>query len=169
MKVCPKCNQNYTDENLNFCLKDGELLRQFDDAPTTMMMDAPRITNQTNWQQTPYQQPPSEPIAPWQTQQPAFQNQSFGIAQMSRSQDQTLPTIALVLGISSLLLICCYGGIWLGIPAAIVGFIGMKNADSDPNRYGGRGMAIAGMVLGIITFLIAIGFLILGIAGNIFN
>lgn len=168
MKVCPKCNQNYTDENLNFCLNDGEMLTQFDDAPPTIMMDAPRITNQTNWQQTQYQQP-SQPMAAWQNQQPSAQNQSYGITRTPFSQDQTLPTVALILGISSLVMICCYGGIWLGLPAVIVGWLGMKNADSDPAKYGGRGMAIAGMVIGIITFLMAIGFIILAFVGNIFN
>jgi hypothetical protein len=168
MKSCPKCNQNYSDENLNFCLNDGELLRQYDDAPPTIIMDAPRVTNQTSWQQSQYQ-PPPEPLAPWQTQSPMGQNQSYGVAQMVRSPDQTLPTISLVLGILSLVMICCYGGIWLGLPAAIVGFLAMRNADSDPIQYGGRGLAIGGMVLGIITFLMAIGFLILGIVSSIFN
>ncbi len=168
MKVCPKCNQNYTDENLNFCLNDGELLKQYDDAPPTIIMDAPRVTNQTNWQQSQYQSPP-QPMASWQNQQSNIQNQPYGMAQMMRSQDQTLPTISMILGILSLIMICCYGGIWLGLPAAIVGFIGMRNADSDSIQYGGRGMAIGGMVLGIISFLTSIGFLILGIVSSIFN
>jgi hypothetical protein len=46
MKICPGCNQTYADENLNFCLNDGELLQQFgDDAPPTIMMDSSRTTN----------------------------------------------------------------------------------------------------------------------------
>lgn len=169
MKICPKCNQNYSDSNINFCLNDGELLSQYDDAPPTIIMDAPRITNQTNWQQTQYQPPAPEPLATWQTQQSPVQNQQFGVAQMSSSQDQTLPIISLVLGTLSILLICCYGGIWLGVPAAIVGFLAMKNADHDPVRYGGRGMAIGGMVTGIITFLIAVGFIVLGIFSSFIN
>ena len=169
MKVCPKCNQKYTDENLNFCLNDGEMLNEYDDAPPTIMMDAPRITNQTNWQQAQYQ-PPSQPMSSWQQNQPATaQNQAFGVMRPSFSQDQTLPTVSLILGVMSLLMVCCYGGIWLGLPALIVGYLGMKNADNEPSKYGGRGMAIAGMVIGIITFLMSIGFVILGIAGNIFN
>jgi hypothetical protein len=56
--------------------------------------------------------------------------------------------------------------LWLGVPAAIVGFMGMRNTDRDPARYGGRGLAIAGMVIGIITFVISMLLLVLGVAGN---
>jgi hypothetical protein len=64
-------------------------------------------------------------------------------------------------------MICCYGGLWLGLPAAIVGYIGMRNADSDPTRYGGRGLAIGGMVAGIITFLAFLGWIALILMGSL--
>jgi len=40
MKTCPKCNTEYTDETLNFCLEDGEWLvgAETDDDPTTAVM-----------------------------------------------------------------------------------------------------------------------------------
>jgi hypothetical protein len=164
MKICPRCGQGYTDSSINFCLNDGELLvlygadepktlfsdpapTQFDDSPPTAVMDPTRITNQTGWQ-------PASPPAPWQGQTP-LQNQPYGLGSITRPRDQTLPTIALILGIISCVVVCCYGGIWLGAPAAVIGFLGMKNADSDPTRYAGRGMAIGGMVLGTVTFLIS--------------
>lgn len=155
MKQCPRCNQTYTDDDLNFCLNDGELLTSFNDAPPTVFMDPPRVTGQTSWQNAP-------PPAPWQGSQ-NVQNTPFGVPAFAQSRDQTLPTIALVLGILSVLMICCYGGIWLGLPAAVVGFLGMRNADSDPTRYTGRGMAIGGMVLGIVSFLAFMGMMIVWI------
>lgn len=78
-------------------------------------------------------------------------------------KDQTLPTISLVLSILACFLVCCSGGIWLGLPAAIVGFLGMRNADREPEKYGGRGLAIGGMVLGIVTFLGSIVFLLISV------
>ncbi|HQU83355.1 MAG TPA: DUF4190 domain-containing protein [Pyrinomonadaceae bacterium] len=163
MKVCPKCNQTYTDEGLNFCLNDGEyLMQKEDDAPPTIFMNEPRITNQTNWQTPPYQPP-----AQWQNQPQSMQNQAFGGGMMLKQQDQTLPIVSLVLGVLSLFLICCYGGFWLGIPAMVVGYLGMTNADKDPNRYTGKGMAIAGMIIGGVSLLAAIGIIILGILGNL--
>lgn len=155
MKQCPRCNQTYTDDDLNFCLNDGELLTSSGDAPPTVFMDPPRVTGQTSWQSAP-------PPAPWQGSQ-NMQSTPFGTPAFVQSRDQTLPTIALVLGILSVLMICCYGGIWLGLPAAIVGYLGMRNADSDPSRYTGRGMAIGGMVLGIVSFLAFLGMMIVWI------
>ncbi len=160
MKQCPRCHQTYSDEQLNFCLEDGELLTTVpheprpsmyaDDPPPTVLMNEARVTNPASWPATPA---PSAP-APWQPGQQNLQQQHFAPASMfGRSRDQTLPTISLILGIASVVLICCYGGIWLGLPAAILGFIGMRNADSDANRYGGRGMAIGGMVLGGVSLL----------------
>ncbi|HTK25391.1 MAG TPA: DUF4190 domain-containing protein [Pyrinomonadaceae bacterium] len=159
MKRCPRCNQTYTDDDLNFCLNDGELLTSFNDAPPTVFMDPPRVTDQTGWQSAP-------PPAPWQSPQ-NMQSTPFGTPAFVQSRDQTLPTIALVLGILSVLMICCYGGLWLGLPAAVVGFLGMKNADSDPTRYGGRGMAIGGLVLGIVSFLAFLGWMVVLIFGSL--
>jgi hypothetical protein len=121
-----------------------------DPSPPTLFMDASRTTNpnHSTWQ---VGQPP-QPMAPWQNQPQGMQGQSYGVPAFAVSKDQTLPTIALILGILSIP--CCYGGFWLGIPAIIVGYFGMQNADSDPNRYGGRGMALAGLIMGGISFLL---------------
>ena len=170
MKRCPQCGQTYTDSLINFCLNDGELLSYLaddapqtlfqneppkgfaDDAPPTVFLNKPRVTNQTNW-------PASAPPVQWQGQQ-NLQNQPYRVPSLAQTKDQTLPTISLILGIISLVMVCCYGGIWLGLPAAIIGYLGMKNADNDPNRYTGRGLAVAGMVMGIVTCLISIGYII---------
>lgn len=165
MKRCLKCGQAYTDDTLNFCLNDGELLvqqtgyeppptRYADDSPPTLLMNQPRVTNPIDWAQ--------QSIAHPQPAVPAAANQQYGIAAPGVSRDQTLPTFSLVMGIASLVLICCFAGIWLGLPAAIIGFLATKNIEKDPNRYSGRGMALAGMVIGTVTFLGTIFFLIFG-------
>jgi hypothetical protein len=163
MKRCPTCGQTYTDADINFCLNDGELLSRLadgpfgeetgqgrfaDDSPPTVLIDRSKVTNQTSWQ-------PSQPPVPWQSSSPVYQPPIFGATPYMRSQDQTLSTVALVLGLASILMVCCFGGIWLGIPAAVVGYLGMRKADVDPARYGGRGMAVAGLVIGIATALIS--------------
>ncbi len=167
MKRCPACGQTYTDQNINFCLNDGELLSHLaedslqgrfgneppptmfaDDSPPTLMMGSARVTNQTNWQ------PAGQHPVPWQSQTPV----GFASALPAHLQprNQTLPTVSLILGISSLIFVCCFGGVWLGLPAAIIGFLGMRNADAFPDRFGGRGMAIAGIIIGTITFFMSI-------------
>lgn len=166
MKQCPLCNKTYSDEALNFCLEDGELLTilpasgRFPDEPPTMIIDQARVTNPVNWPQSAPQY--SQPPAQWQPQN--MQQRPF--ATFAPSRDKTLPTIALVLGLLSIVLICCYGGLWLGLPAAIVGFLGMRNADSKPDRYDGRGLAIAGMILGVVSFFASIIFGIIAIVAN---
>lgn len=165
MKICPKCNTRYTDNNLNFCLNDGEYLTNFgDDSPPTVVMDAPRVTNQTNWND--FQAPPTAPLAQGVNQAQNIVNQPFGAPAFNQSLDQTLPTVSLVLGLLSVLLICCYGGVPLGLAAIITGFLGLRNISGNPTQYGGRGFAIAGLVLGIISLLSSIVFLLIAVVAN---
>lgn len=159
MKICTVCNRTYTDESLNFCLDDGGTLTDFGDkAPPTIVMDAPRTTDQSNWQDI-------GGGSPWTNQSNLQQNAPqapSAFPSVTNSGDQTLPIISLILGISGVLLsICCYAGIPLGAGAIIVGFLGMNNANKDPMRYTGRGLAIGGMIAGAIGFLISMGMLLL--------
>ncbi|MCY7376644.1 MAG: hypothetical protein LH472_11850 [Pyrinomonadaceae bacterium] len=82
MKICPRCQKTYSDENLNFCLDDGAVLMQSNAAdnsiPATVMINQPRPTNppsqfgnqvgaQANWN-TPNQfsmQPPPKKSKTW--------------------------------------------------------------------------------------------------------
>lgn len=160
MKICPVCNQTYTDETLNFCLNDGNALKDADnDPPPTIFMDPPRRTNPNYTEfnsgfgkpnQEIYQTPYSPPVANF-------------------SQDQTLPIISLVLGILGFVTVCCHGGLPLGIAALITGYLGMKNADQNPQKYGGRGMAIGGLILGAVGLLSGIVFIIFAILGSLAN
>ncbi len=160
MKICPICKQTYTDPNLNFCLNDGGTLTAMkDDPPPTVFMNQPRQTN-PNWSNY---EPPN-----YQNQQMA-QNQPFGMQGQMQSptiqgQNQVLPTISLVSGILSLpLIFCCYLNIPFGIAALITGFIGMGNAKNNPLEYGGKNLAMGGMIMGAISLVITVGFIILSI------
>ena len=89
-----------------------------------------------------------------------MQNQQFGAPGLTATVDKTLPTISLVLGVLGFLLVCCYGGFPVGAAAVITGYLGMKNADSDPSRYGGRGLAVGGMILGAVALLSSMYYMI---------
>ena len=175
MKRCPRCGQGYTDASINFCLNDGELLTQYepdepptlfsggkpfvDDSPPTVLMERGRTTNASNW-------PTSGVPAQWSGTSPVAPTTPYGLGSFQLTQDKTLPTVSLILGICAFFMVCCWGGVWLGVPAAVVGFLGMRNAENDPTRYTGRGMAIAGMVLGVVTFFASMLF---GIFGAFFS
>ncbi len=88
---------------------------------------------------------------------------------MPRNKDQVLPIVSLVLGILSIVLFCCYGGFPFGIAAIITGYLGYRNTNQDPEHFTGRGMAIAGMILGVVGFLGLIMLILAGIAGSIFK
>lgn len=99
--------------------------------------------------------PPPAPDAQWQNQQigsnTPFQPPAAGTA----GQNKTLAIVSLVLGIISL---CCYVSPLTGIAALITGFLAMKKANNDPSNYGGKGLAIAGMITGGIFFLVGVAY-----------
>ncbi len=155
MKQCPRCKKTYTDENLNFCLDDGEQLSGFvqqpafdrqysDDSPPTVMLDEARRTNPSNWPS----QPPSAPLGQWQQQQVlAPQFASFPML----SPNQTLAVVSLCLGIGSLTIgWCCYLGLLLAPAAIITGFLSLSQIKKEPEKYTGRGLAIGGLVTGFV-------------------
>jgi hypothetical protein len=179
MKTCPKCNAQYDDENLNFCLSDGELLMEAmpnqqtpeadADSTPTMYMDSPRVTNQ-DWnpdfsnqtQQNHLDQPGPQNQQMYQPQYPGGQN-----FPMVASEDKTLATTSLVLGILSLVLMCCWLGLPLGAGALITGYIGISRANSDPETYAGKELAIIGMILGGISATLTVIFVFLQILAAI--
>jgi hypothetical protein len=94
--------------------------------------------------------PPPAPVAGWQDQGLGA-NTPFQ-PPVASGQNQTLAIVSLVLGILSI----CACGILTGIPAIITGFMAKNNADSNPAEYGGRGMALAGMITGGIGTILGI-------------
>lgn len=61
MKICPTCNQTYTDESLNFCLDDGGVLNQVQadnlSQQTVIMGQAPITNKNTAFTNQPVSQP----------------------------------------------------------------------------------------------------------------
>lgn len=164
MKSCPRCGKTYTDETLNFCLDDGELLTLQQPSPggyidpPTMVMDQARVTDPVhNWQQQQGQTP-----AQWQPQQP----QQFGGFPAAVAPNQTLAVVSLSLGIGSLTVgWCCSLGLLLGPAALITGFVARSQIKKDPGRYTGNGLALGGMITGgIFLGLYLLVILIYGIA-----
>jgi len=166
MKICPTCNQTYADDNTNFCLSDGAtLMRDLDDAAPTVMLNQVRTT-QPNFQN--YESPGTWQNQPIQTNynSPLQPNQSSYPAQF-QTQNQTLPTVSLVLGTFGILLTCCYGGIPFGLAALITGYIGLKNSGENPQQYGGRGLAIAGLITGAVGLLFSFGIILIAVLAQI--
>lgn len=79
-------------------------------------------------------------------------------------RNNPLAIAGLVLGILSLTIaICCYG-LPFNVAGLIFSIIALVQINKDPQTQSGRGMAIAGLVLCILSFLLSALLLILGLA-----
>jgi hypothetical protein len=121
--------------------------------------------SQNQFGEQPMQQsqctPPPSPEASWQNQSIGA-NTTFQPSIAGQGQDKTLAIVSLVCGILSLT--CC--GPVTGIAAIITGFMAKNNVDANPQQYDGRGMAIAGMIMGAISFVLTVlYFIFVGFVG----
>ncbi len=106
---------------------------------------------QTEWT------PPPVPDSNWQNQ-PIGANTPFQPPASGIGQNQTLAIVSLILGILSVL--CCA---WFlpGIVAVVLGFMAKSKAEQNPNEYGGRGLALGGIITGGISVVLGIIVMIL--------
>lgn len=119
MKVCPRCQKTYSDDNLNFCLEDGTVLTQAQSQdsppPTVMMSQAPLTSPRTTFGNEPTTQ------SSWGTP-----------PQYSAPPKKSSKTWLWVVGVLAVLLLVCGGG---GI--ALVAIVMNMPADNT-NVNGGR-------------------------------
>jgi len=131
----------------------------------------PESASQSPFEQSPFSQPepfnppmqqtewtpPPAPVSEWQNQNLGA-NQPFQPSGASVGQNQTLAIVSLVCGILS---IFCCGWVVPGIAAVVLGYIAKNKADQNPNEYGGRGLALGGMITGGISIILGIIVIIL--------
>ena len=172
MKRCPRCNQEFTDEWLTFCTQDGTSLINVEaspaEPPPTLFSPAmppsvspaeqPTLDMPGRYQPPPvlYNAPPPLQSAWTPPPPPAY----------PVSGQQSLAVTSLVLGIVSMTIgWCCYFGVLTGPIAVVLGIIALTQIKNDPQRYSGKGMAIAGIITGGLYFvLLAMIILIYGLA-----
>lgn len=56
-----------------------------------------------------------------------------------------------------------------GIVSLVLSIIGLNQINKEPNRYNGKGLAIAGIVISILTIIFAIIYGVLGAAVGLFD
>jgi hypothetical protein len=111
MKICPRCQKTYTDDNLNFCLEDGSTLQQMaGGAPPPTVAMHPPVTA------------PDQPM----TGQPGWNTpQQYGGQPQKRSSKAWI----WVLVILGLLVVVCGGGFGL------LAYIGYRSEQANSNRF----------------------------------
>lgn len=131
MKVCPTCQQTYTDESLNFCLNDGTVL---------IKKDAPSTPQETVFMNQ------AVPTAP--TNQPFHQTNApqpnWG-AQAAAPPKPKSKTWLWVLGIFGAIIVLCGGG-FVGL-IAIVANQDNKNTYTANTNYGNSNNVKSGNLL----------------------
>ena len=158
MKRCPTCNQEFADEWLTFCTRDGtSLVEMKGSAEPPPTFAYPPIPPTVSRSEEPtldfpdaYTPPPvpaiAQPMSPagWQPPAPPF------IA----AQQQTMAAVSLVMGIISITLgWCCSFGILTAPVAVALGIAALVQIKNNPGRYTGKGMAIAGIAMGGLYFV----------------
>ncbi len=84
----------------------------------------------------------------------------------SGTRTDTLALMSLVLGILSLPgHFCCYLGWFFGIGSIILGILSYNKINKEPHLWGGKGIALAGIITSVAGFvLIVLFFMIYGVA-----
>jgi hypothetical protein len=76
-------------------------------------------------------------------------------------QDQSLAIASVVCGAISF---ACFGPL-TSIPAVILGIMARNRVISDPQRYGGQGLATAGIILGGLNLALVVLYVVIVILG----
>ncbi len=81
-------------------------------------------------------------------------------------KQNNLGLLAMILGIASVPLACCYLGLPAGIAAMVTGWLGQQRVEQG--LADNRGQALAGMICGAIGALLGLGWGVMAILGRAF-
>jgi hypothetical protein len=172
MKRCPICNREFTDEWLTFCTQDGTSLVEMEPSateppptlwrppmpPSVSPMEQPTLDMPGRYSPPPAPFSPPQPLqSGWLPPPPP----AYPVA-----KQQSLAVASLVLGITSMTIgWCCYFGVLTGPVAITLGIISLVQMKNNPDKFSGKGMAIAGIVTGSLYFVsLALIVLLYGVA-----
>ncbi len=106
-------------------------------------------------QQPAYQQPaqPAQPAPMQPAQQPGqpVYQQPMAAPPMVKKKDETLALVSVLLAAAAWVL---QFHIFASVPAVICGHMARKKIKNDPEKYGGDGMAKAGVIIGWINIVL---------------
>lgn len=97
----------------------------------------------------------SAPVQNWEPNEPM---QNAPVSAGPQGQNKTLAIVSLVAGILGLTL-CC-GTLLPSLLGIVLGIMARGKANSDPASYGGSGLALGGIITGVIGLLAGIAYLI---------
>lgn len=153
MKRCPVCNATYDDPYLSFCPNDGTpLVRMSPDEAHTVLMSSretdPAATVASNL-------PPAPQPYGWAHETPAQWTPPPPPAiRGPATQQQTLAVASMILGLVGITFGWICGGPFFALLALVMGIVALFQIKKDPVRYGGKPMALIGLILGALVLAI---------------
>jgi hypothetical protein len=166
MKRCPTCNQTFDEEWLSFCTIDGTALVESgplrSEPPPTIRASAiptnptgqPTFNLPGSYNQLPARPAPPPPAPSWQPPPPP----GYSVV-----PQQGLAVAALILGIFTVTFGWCYVGVLTGPIAIVLGIISLVQIKNNPERNTGKPMAIAGIVMGTVYFVLVAIFILFAV------
>ena len=153
MKRCPVCNTTFDDPYLSFCPNDGTpLLRMSADEAHTVLM-TPRETDAV--QGSSASPPPAPQPYGWANDAPArWVPPPPPTIPGPANQQQSLAVASLILGLVSITFGWICGGPFFALLAVVLGIVALMQNKKDPIRYGGKGLAMIGTILGALVLVI---------------
>jgi hypothetical protein len=172
MKYCPLCKRQFNEAWLSFCSDDGTPLIQEltppadpnwnpkirepkvetrDEEPTQWL---PRDTPAPGAWIAPDERPPMSP-GPWTPPPPPV----APFRPRTQQPTQNLALASMITAIAGLLMAGCFGPI-PGIIALVLGLVALSQIKKSPDKYGGKPFATAGVIIGGITIMFYVFFLI---------
>ncbi|HEX7334486.1 MAG TPA: DUF4190 domain-containing protein [Pyrinomonadaceae bacterium] len=179
MKSCPQCNKQYTEVWLSFCPDDGTPLvheltpsrdPNWDPNIRPPKVETPSSEQETQWLPrepplpggwvAPDERPPMSPGV-WQPPPPPYRSPT------NKQLSQGLAIASMITGIVGLMAGGCFGPL-PGVAALIMGLVALSQIKKEPEKFGGKPFAIAGVAIGAVSiafyvvlllwFLLNIGF-----------
>jgi hypothetical protein len=172
MKYCPLCKRRFNEPWLSFCSDDGTPLIQEltppgdpnfnpnirgpkvetpDEQPTQWLPRDPPAP--AAWV-APDERPPMSP-GPWSPPPPP----SAPYLPRTQGPSQNLALASMITAIAGLLMAGCFGPI-PGIIALVLGLVALSQIKKSPEKFGGKPFATAGVIIGGISVLFYVFFLI---------
>jgi hypothetical protein len=169
MKHCPRCHSTFVDDDLGYCLDDGTVLLPGDGSESsesqatrifapkpTVAMPPPRPTEYAGGAAS--NQPPQPQPYGWANEAPPAWTpppvQQFKPLPSRQQPQQNVAIVSLVLGIASVTFGWICGGLLLAPLAVILGLVAMSQIKRNPAQYGGKPLALGGLITGGIFLLV---------------
>ena len=170
MKYCPQCKREFSEAWLSFCSDDG--------TPLVQEMTPAADPNWDPQIREPKVQTPDEQATQWLPREPpvaggwiapderppmspgAWSPPTLPVVYpRTQAPNQQLAMASMIVGLAGIFLSWCFGPV-PGVVALVLGLVALSQIKKSPEKFGGKPFATAGVIIGGITVMFYVFFLI---------